>query len=162
MMATRKRNSFRINFNFSSFKEKLDVLVDQSNLEESVIRKAAGAGAKILYDEMALRTPVRDEKYKTGGKRKPPGQLKKSIYYWWDKDTSGKNRALYRIGPNTKKAPHWHLVEFGHWDKAKRHFTPAHPYIRPTFDAKSKEALAASRKKLNELIGEIFDGKDAG
>lgn len=161
-MSTRKRNSVKIDFDFSSVEKKLDALVDHSRPEESIIRKAAGAGAKIMYDEMVLRAPVRDEKYKTGKKRKPPGQLKKSIYYWWDKDTSGKNRALYRIGPNTKKAPHWHLVEFGHWDKGKTHFTPAHPYIRPTFDAKSKEALAASRKKLNELIGEIFDGKDAG
>lgn len=160
-MATRRRNSFKVSFNFSSIEKKLDALVDQSDPGESIIRKAAGVGAKIMYDEMVLRTPVRDEKYKTGKRRKPPGQLKKSIYYWWDKDKSEKNRALYRIGPNVKKAPHWWLVEFGHWDKAKRHFTPAHPYIRPTFEAKSKESLAASKEKLNELIGEIFNGKGA-
>ena len=145
MMITGK-NNFRIDFDFSSFEKKLDTLI-ATDLAESVMRKAAGAGAKILYDEMRARVPVKT------------GKLKESIYYWWDKQQSGKQSALYRIGPNTKKAPHWHLVEFGHWDKTKKHFTPARSYMRTTFDARSKDALSVSRKKLNELIGEIFNGE---
>lgn len=143
------KNSFRIDFDFSSFEKKLDTLI-ATDPAESIMRKAAGAGAKILYEEMKTRVPVKT------------GKLKESIYYWWDKQQSGKQSALYRIGPNTKKAPHWHLVEFGHWDKAKKHFTPAHSYMRTTFDARSKQALSVSKNKLNELIGEIFNGKGTG
>lgn len=148
-MAVGRKNSFRIDFDFSSFEKKLDALVDPSNPGESIMRKAAGAGAKVLYQEMQIRVPVRS------------GTLKNAIYYWWDKTESVKDLAIYRIGPNTKKAPHWYLVEFGHWDKSKTHFTPAHSYMRTAFDTKSKEALSVSKTKLNELIGDIFDGKNA-
>ena len=76
------KNSFRIDFDFSSFEKKLDTLI-ATDPAESVMRKAAGAGAKILYDEMRARVPVKT------------GKLKESIYYWWDKQQSGKQSALY-------------------------------------------------------------------
>ncbi len=41
------KNSFRIDFDFSSFEKKLDTLI-ATDPAESVMRKAAGAGAKNL------------------------------------------------------------------------------------------------------------------
>jgi len=48
-----------------------------------------------------------------------------------------------------KKAPHAHLVEFGHGGK---HPAPPHPFLRPAFDAFRKAAVDMAGKEISERI----------
>lgn len=125
------------------------------------LRRAAAAGAVVLYDEMRTRVPVRE------------GTLKDSIYRYWVRRDGDSERQTYYIGPNKAKAPHWHLVEYGHMrinvvfrDEVtgelivtKRRlpapaWVPAQPYIRPAFDARAADAVQAMRTEFGRAIDE--------
>lgn len=43
------------------------------------------------------------------------GKLRAAIYVAFDERTSTANRIRYSVSWNAAKAPHGHLVEFGHW-----------------------------------------------
>jgi HK97 gp10 family phage protein len=128
----------------------------KAQVHDTVLRSAAHAGAKVFYGEMRVRVPE-DE-----------GTLKASIYHWHDDEYSKDGRQRYLIGPNKRKAPHWHLVEYGHWrvnvvvrlpngriqattERLKDPvWVPAVPYIRPTFDATVRQAMSAAKLRLRE------------
>jgi len=130
------------------------------------LRSGVYAGAKMIYTDMLMRVPIDD------------GVLVDAIYHWHDDKVSTPTRQVYRIGPNKAKAPHWHLVEYGHWRRnvvyrkdgkligtRKRldvpKWVPAYPYIRPTYDATISNALSASMARLKVRIGELMRG-DSG
>lgn len=126
-------------------------------LSEQALRSAARAGALVFYNEMRLRAPVAS------------GQLRDSIYHWHDYLYSTPTRQIYRIGPNKAKAPHWYVVEYGHWRvnaivngrPTKQRlkvpvWEPANPYIRPTYDGKVNAALEAAKKRLAERTIEVM------
>lgn len=81
---------------------RLDALADGA---EAAVRPAAQAGAQVFYDR--VKANVRGLGRKTGN-------LERSIYQVYSRDNSGKARAEYHVSWNRKKAPHGHLVEFGH------------------------------------------------
>jgi HK97 gp10 family phage protein len=128
------------------------------------LRPAAHAGALVFYREMRIRVPV-DE-----------GDLYAAIYRVHVDSKSNPTRQVYQVGPNVKKAPHWHLVEFGHWrvnvvvrgmDGRIRATTerldqpvwvPAVPYIRPTFDATAGRAVQAMQERFAEALRETKTG----
>lgn len=121
---------------------------------EAPVRPAAQAMAQVLYDH--VQTNV-------GRIRKRTGNLASSIYQAYSKDNSTPSRAVYHVSWNATKAPHGHLVEFGHlqryevtYDPATKRFTThkdrplaapkqvaARPFVRPAF-AKAQEALDAA------------------
>ena len=134
-------------------------------LREKALRSATYAGAKILYEEMKVRA---ESQSKTG-------QLSRAIYHWHDDKKSTLDSQSYVIGVNKREAPHWHLIEFGHWMpyvtykgkdglfhtkringkpvmRMNPKFIPAQPYVRPTWDAKRDMALAAMKQKLAENL----------
>lgn len=129
-------------------------------VESKCIRPAAYAGAKLLYDELKLRAPVG-----------PTGKLNAAVYHWHDDKRSVDGQEWYAVGVNVKKAPHWALVEYGHWrvNKAvpidgKLTFTkerlpapvwvPAVPYLRPTAD-RMPDAIRAMQDRLAEKVREL-------
>jgi hypothetical protein len=133
-------------------------------IRAKALRPAAHAGAEIMYREMRLRVPV-DE-----------GQLYSSIYQWHDDKRSDSNRQVYVVGPNKVKAPHWHLVEYGHWrvNKVVREggrliatkerletpvWVPAKPYARPTYEARVQAAVQAMLKRLKDRVDDIKAGR---
>lgn len=137
----------------------LDGLEAYAGKVASVSRRVAHAGAIVMYDEMRVRAPVDD------------GILRASIYRKFLDTASQGARSSYAIGPNKKEAPHWHLVEYGHYryfttyvdkfgnwrtDKSKPLpapvWVPAVPYIRPTFEAKKAEAIQRMRERAAELL----------
>ena len=138
----------------------------KDKFQESTLRSAAHAGAEVFYDEMKLRAPV------------DQGTLRDSVYRWHDDAYSKDGKQRYVIGPNKSKAPHWHLVEFGHWrvnvvtrlpngqivattERLKDPvWVPAAPFIRPTFDAKVQMAIAAAKARLGEGIKEALSSAD--
>ena len=121
----------------------------------AAVRPAAQAGAQVFYNEVKLNVS------KIG---KVTGNLDASIYQVFSEDNSSKTRATYHISWNTKKAPHGHLVEFGHIQTRKVYLkdgqwytspeklpqpkqVAARPFIRPAF-AKVTEALNAANERF--------------
>lgn len=138
----------KFEFDASGLNAGLDEIVKAS---EASVRVAAQAGAQVLYDETRLRAPVAKRAYTNKrGKRIVPGALKASIYQVYSKDNSTEQRATYHVSWNAKKAPHGHLVEFG----TSR--APAHPFLRPAFDARQADALQASRVAMFEALDKVL------
>ena len=132
----------------------LDALAEKAT---AAIRHAAQAGAQVFYNEVKLNV---------GKIGKVTGNLDASIYQVYSKDNSTPTSATYHISWNTRKAPHGHLVEFGHiqtrkvylgkdgkWYTSKERLpepkqVAARPFIRPAYAAKEREALEAARQTL--------------
>lgn len=156
------RKSVSIEFDLASFVDQLDGM--QADLHTAV-RPAAQAGAQVLYDE--VKRNVRSLKRHTGN-------LDSSIYQVFSRSQSNDNRAAYDISWNRRKAPHGHLVEFGHlmryevsFDPKTQRFTThkdrplaqprlvaAKPFLRPAmakFPAAMEAAKAVILKKMEQL-----------
>lgn len=149
------RNTLTINADTSA----LDALLAEleGDLTEA-IRPAAQAGAQVLYDEV-MRNVARIGSV--------TGNLASSIYQAYSADNSGPVKATYHISWNARRAPHGHLVEFGHIQKFKvyladgRWYTnkgaplaepkqvAARPFLRPAMAAfgRAEEAMIAELLK---------------
>lgn len=150
----------------SGFEIKLDLAALRATLDDDLqavneaARPAAQAGAQVLYEE--VKRNVSRIKRKTGN-------LAASIYQAYSEDNSTPGgRATYHVSWNAKKAPHGHLVEFGHLqryeviydaktrrlftDKSKPLATPqqvaAKPFLRPAMAAKGEAAFQAMQERL--------------
>lgn len=125
-------------------------------------RPAAQAMAQVFYDAV---------KANASGIRRHTGNLSRSIYQAYSADNSGAGRATYHISWNARKAPHGHLVEYGHlqrhlvtidergrWvaHKDKPLATPiqiaARPFIRPAMD-RAEAARAAGVAEFYRRLG---------
>lgn len=128
---------------------------------EDAARPAAQAGAQVIYDQVRINVGAIGHK---------TGNLSRSIYQVFSKDHSSQGAATYHISWNARKAPHGHLVEFGHIQKYKVYMgkdgkwhtnkrapiAPKHvaarPFLRPALD-RSEDALRAAQARLLEEIG---------
>ena len=81
------------------------MLDDMGDRAGAAARPAAQAASQVLYDE--VKRNVAAIPHKTG-------KLASSIYQVYSQANSGEGRATYHISWNHRKAPHGHLVEFGH------------------------------------------------
>lgn len=149
------RNSFAITVDTSGLEAWLQQLGDEA---EAAVRPAAQAAAQVLYDEV---------KRNVGRLKKHTGNLDRSIYQAFSKDNSGTAFATYHVSWNARKAPHGHLVEYGHlqryeitYDPQTRRFTThkdrplaapkqvaARPFVRPA-QAKFPQAMEAAKAEL--------------
>jgi HK97 gp10 family phage protein len=75
----------------------------ESELREKALRPAAFAGAKMMRDEVKMRVP------------KKTGKLHDAIFMFFDNAQSSETVKTYLVGPNKRKAPHWYVVEYGHF-----------------------------------------------
>lgn len=155
-----------------------DVLANLDKLatavQTHVVRSMAVAGGKVLRDEAKLRAPVFDGSTELKGgstvkNKRTPGLLRDSIFLAYSDKRSSESRAVYSISWNTKKAPHGHLIEFGHWRvnaiingyPTKRKldkpvWVPAYPFLRSALEAKGKEAIGAMIKRGRERLSEVM------
>jgi hypothetical protein len=136
-------------------------------IKSEALRPAAHAMALVLYDEMRARVPVK------------MGKLQSAIYRWHDDSQSGPDKQTYLVGVNKSKAPHWWLVEHGHWRKhaviklpsgewvtVKSRplkvpvYVPAHPYLRVSVDVKLGAAVEAGYRRLTEKIQEFQNARN--
>lgn len=155
----RRNAPFTITCDTDALDRMLDALA--TDVEEAV-RPAAQAGAQVLYNA------VKGNVAKIGS---VSGSLQRSIYQAYSKDNSGEGRATYHISWNAAKAPHGHLVEYGHiqkytvfvgkdgkWrtDKLNPLETPrqvaARPFVRPAM-AMFGAAQSAAIDELLRRIG---------
>lgn len=88
-----------------------DQMIDGMTLDvEASARPASQAGAEVFYRQ------VKDNVAAIG---RVTGNLDSSIYQAYSANNSGKGRAVYHVSWNARKAPHGHLVEFGHIQRYK-------------------------------------------
>lgn len=143
-----------------------DVFDGLDQLEENVYSIARTMGA-------AAGAALRDEA-KTRVRRKS-GLLGSAIYVAFD-DESTASSIIYSVSWNRQKAPHGHLIEFGHWRTnvvvqqpngqwittkerlPQPKWVPAHPFLRPAFDSLQPRLVAiaveAGKRKFNEQAAE--------
>jgi hypothetical protein len=82
-------------------------LADLGQDVNQAVRPAAQAGAQVFYDQVHQNI---------SGLRTYTGNLKSSIYQTYSEGQSLPQFgvAVYQVSWNSKKAPHGHLLEFGH------------------------------------------------
>lgn len=141
-------DSFSIKFDTAG----LDAALDQlGNDVKAETRPAAQAGAQVFYEEVRARVPVSKEghwfygtSYKINGQKYwfDSGSLKAAIYQVFSADNSDDEHSTYHVAWNHKTAPYGAMVEYG----TSR--APAHPFVRPAFDAAAQRALKAAQARF--------------
>ena len=136
----------------------LDALADDAY---SVARTMGAAVGAAMRDE--AKASIRSRS----------GLLASSLYVAFNPETSTNTSVMYSVSWNRKKAPHGHLVEFGHWRTnvtvqlpdgrwittkeklPKPEWVPARPFLRPAQSAVAPRALniavAAGSRRFAEL-----------
>lgn len=137
-------------------------------IERKVVRSTAYAGAQVIYAEVLRNVPVLD------------GLLKSAIYHAYADALSVDGRQVYRVSWNYRKAPHGHLVEFGHWRINKAYYKDGKLYftkerlkqpvwVAPkSFIRKSADALPRANQamleraavRLKEALQEMRNGQN--
>lgn len=133
-------------------------------LRESLARSMAVAGGKVFRDEAKARAPV------------DSGKLRSSLYLAHREGESTPERQVYRVSWNARRAPHGHLLEFGHWQThamyldggvwkvgaplASPKWVPAHPFLRPAYDGASGRAQKAMIERGRQRLPELLRGVD--
>ena len=131
----------------------------------SLARSMGVAGGKVLRDEAKARAPVES------------GGLRDALYLAFKDGKSTEAKVIYSVTWNAKKAPHGHLLEFGHWqpytvvrtkdgrfytDKSKPlsapKWVPAHSFLRPAYMGAAGRALQAMQARGRERLAEILAG----
>lgn len=121
--------SFSMKADIDGLLSELSAMRDRA---EEATRPAAQAAAQVLYD--AVKANVARIKKHTGN-------LDRSIYQAFSIDNSGPGRATYHISWNARKAPHGHLVEYGHMQRYvyyRRNDGQIRPLVRPGMDGTPK------------------------
>lgn len=144
-------------------------------IKTSLARSMAVAGGDVLRDEAKLLAPLGTEE----GGSIHPGALRNAIYLAYKPGRSTGSQIVYSVSWNSKKAPHGHLVEFGHWQtnpvakipggygggyystKNKLptpKWIPAHPFLRPTLTSAGARAQEAMVRRGRERLSELLRG----
>jgi hypothetical protein len=133
----------------------------EKHVQEKVLLSGVAAMAKVPYD--IARSHIHDVE----------GLLKSAIYRVYSPEQSSETKKTYRISWNRSKAPHGHLVEFGHmqpyrviklkngeWITLKDQplpfpkQVPAFPFIRPAYQ-RINEAIEAGKARMAERMAEL-------
>lgn len=142
----------------------------------SLARSMGVAGGQVLRDEAILLCPVGTA---AGGSIRP-GLLRSAIYLAYKTERSLGDQQVYAVSWNSDKAPHGHLVEFGHWqtnvtykgddgewysDPGRKlevpKWVPAHPFLRPALDSAGSRAVAAMMKRGRERLFDLLADPNA-
>jgi hypothetical protein len=97
---------FKMTFDTAKFAS----IIDDINVKVAkAVRPAAQAGAQVLHDEV-----VSNVDRMLGKRFIMRGVLREAVYQAFMDKRSGDLESYYRISWNKTKAPHGHLVEYGH------------------------------------------------
>lgn len=127
----------RLEFDAAGLEAELDAL---AGAIKSGVRVAAQAGAQVFYDEVKLNV---------GKLGHVTGNLNSAIYQKYSPEASREGEfAQYHISWNYRKAPHGHLIEFGHIQRYVAYLGKDgkfHTAIRPSMRGKKKPPRKASQ-----------------
>lgn len=130
-----------------------DVLRGLENVaSESVLRQAAVAGARVIFDEVKLRAPVGDQVYERKGGQHVPGTLRDSILIAYDKDVSVPGKLASYVVTWSKDAFYGRFLEFGTSKMSARAF------LRPAYEAKKQAAADAIDAVIQTKVTELMHG----
>lgn len=122
-------------------------------VSESTLRQAAVAGARVIQQEVKLRAPIGPYPHVRSGKLYRAGTLQKNILVFHDEEASaGAGVQVYSMFIG-KDAFYARMVEYG----SSR--APAHPFIRPAFEAKKKAIAQAVNDVIQAKIKEATNVK---
>lgn len=168
-----------IKFDFEEAFKRLDGLAEVA--KQHLPRSMAVAAGKVYRDDAKARAPIYDQSdslMEAGVEfttPRVPGTLRDAIYLAYSDSRSVPQIgvAVYSVTWNSRKAPHGHLVEFGHMGTnmlvkgpggkyvptsarlLKPVRVPAHPFLRPAYDAMSEVAMQAAMSRGRERLAEI-------
>lgn len=157
----------QVKFDTADVQAGLDRLLGPARV--SLARSMGVAGGKELRDEAKARAPRHE------------GTLAEAIYLAFQDEKSNDKTVQYAVTWNKSKAPHGHLIEFGHWrnyvvrilpdgsyvtDKRRPLKSPvwveAKPFLRPAYDAALGRAKQAMIERARVRLPEILAGQGEG
>ncbi|BAM29084.1 hypothetical protein G176_gp12 [Xanthomonas phage CP1] len=138
----------------------LSALNDLRDDSDSVSRTMAFESAAVVRDSAKAHV------------RSKTGRLKGAIYAVYVPEESTEVRHVYAVSWNKKKAPHGHLVEYGHWRTnvvaevdGKWLFTkeklatpvhvPARSFLRPGYDSVKGRLVEVANKAGAKRLAEL-------
>ena len=134
-----------------------------SGVAESLARSMAVAAGQAVRDEAKARAPV------------DTGRLRGALYLAYREGRSSESQVVYSVSWNSKKAPHGHLLEFGHWQThamykgrdgewyvgaplAQPKWVPAQPFLRPAYEAVAPRMAQIMVRRGRERLPELLRG----
>lgn len=173
-------DSTGIKFDFQEAYDRLDGLAEVA--KQHLPRSMAVAAGQAYRDDAKARAPIYDQSdsLMAAGVEfttpRIPGTLRDAIYLAYSQNRSAPQigMAVYSVTWNARKAPHGHLVEFGHMGtnmlvKGKNgKYVPtnakllkpvrvsAKPFLRPAYDAMGGIAGQAALDRGRERMAEIL------
>ncbi|KVE50420.1 hypothetical protein WI94_26475 [Burkholderia vietnamiensis] len=118
------------------------------------MRQATVAGARVIFDEVKLRTPIGIATWESrnGKQKRYPGFLRDNILIAYDKERSADGlRATYLV-TWSKDAFYGRFVEYGTSKMA------ANPFLRPGYDASKDVAAEKFSEVIDEKVKELTSG----
>jgi HK97 gp10 family phage protein len=137
---------------------------------------AMSAGAQVIETELQVRAPIAARAhFRARGLRVPPGTLRRAVYRVRVRELETLFHKVWRVGIRQgrgqrkagRDAFYWWWVENGHKFVPRRAVAggtirsrranatvrvSAHPFVRPTFESKKSQAVAAIIASLTERI----------
>lgn len=148
--------------------------LDQA-VNESTLRQAAVAGARIVHAETEHRAPVGDRTGVRSGQPHLPGFLRNHMLIAYDQEVSVPGKLASYIITWSKDAFYGRFLELGKRNavrlsgrtlaRAIREIefgssrTPAQPFMRPAFEAKKAAAGAKMAEIVERKLKEACDGQ---
>lgn len=129
-------------------------------ISKNVLRGAVAAGAAIIRKEAIARAPVYTGSVAEG--HPPPGTLKRSIYQKQILEYSNLTQQMFYVGVRhgkkyQKQGKKRNLSQdayYAKWVEFGTSKMPAHPYLRPAFEAKKNDAVQSIKDYLAKRIPE--------
>lgn len=129
------KNTVHFDIDMSAVRSMLDQLGSDIG---TATRPAAQAAAQVFYDA------VRSNVDRIGV---VSGNLRRAVYQAFSPENSGPMNSEYHVSWNARKAPHGHLIEFGHVARYQAYVGKDgkwHTAIRPEMRGKKKPGRKAS------------------
>ena len=135
----------------------LDISRDMEVLSKAenkkVLRDGTRAGAEVLKEEVIKRAPERTGKLKRNvvvvTKRGSRNVISSGVHIRGVNPETGNSDNTMKAS-NRRNAFYWRFVELGTSNM------PAHPFVRPAFDARQEEATRAVIARMNKAIDEVL------
>lgn len=118
---------------------------------ESVLRQAAVAGARVIFEEVKLRVPVGIAEWESrdGKQKRYPGFLRDHMLIAYDKEQSVPGKIASYLITWSKEAFYGRFVEHGTSKMG------ADPFLRPGYMAKRKAAAQAVSDVIQSKVEDL-------
>lgn len=130
----------------------LEVLSKAEN--NKVLRDATRAGAQVIRKEVIAKAPVKTGKTRKNvvvvtQKSRRRGEISSGVHIRGVNPRTGNSDTTMKAS-DPKNAFYWRFVELGTVN------APAHPFVRPAFDAREAEAAQAVINQANAAIDKVL------